>query len=53
MKHHNYSIGTVAKVTGAKIKQIHNWEAKGHIPEADRVQYGDHAYRRFSLKQVE
>ena len=24
-----------------------------HTPEADRVQYGDRAYRRFNLKQVE
>jgi DNA-binding transcriptional MerR regulator len=49
----NYSIGNVAKITGATKKQIRNWEASGHIPKADRVQYGDRAYRRFSLKQVE
>ena len=48
-----YSIGIVAKMTGATKKQIRNWEASGHIPKADRVQYGDRAYRRFSLKQVE
>ena len=36
-----------------QLKQIRNWEASGHIPKADRVQYGDRAYRRFSLKQVE
>ena len=48
-----YSIGSVAKITGATKKQIRNWEAGGHIPKADRIQYGDRAYRRFSLKQVE
>jgi DNA-binding transcriptional MerR regulator len=48
-----YSIGNVAKITGATKKQIRNWEANGHIPKADRVQYGDRAYRRFDLKQVE
>jgi DNA-binding transcriptional MerR regulator len=48
-----YSIGNVAKMTGATKKQISNWEASGHIPKADRIQYGDRAYRRFSLKQVE
>ena len=49
----NYSIGNVATMTGASIKQIRNWEARGYIPDADRIQYGDRAYRRFSLKQVE
>jgi len=48
-----FSIGIVAKMTGATKKQIRNWEASGHIPKADRIQYGDRAYRRFSLKQVE
>ena len=48
-----YSIGNVARITKATKKQIRNWEAKGHIPKADRVQYGDRAYRRFNLKQVE
>jgi hypothetical protein len=41
----NYSIGIVAKMTGATKKQIRNWEANGHIPKADRIQYGDRAYR--------
>jgi len=49
----NFSIGNVAKMTGATKKQIRNWEASGHIPNADRIQYGGRAYRRFSLKQVE
>jgi DNA-binding transcriptional MerR regulator len=48
-----YSIGNVANMTGASIKQIRNWEARGYIPDADRIQYGDRAYRRFSLMQVE
>ena len=49
----DYSIGDTAKITGATKKQIRRWETKEHIPEADRVQYGDRAYRRFNLKQVE
>ena len=49
----DYSIGDTSKMTGATKKQIRRWEAKGYIPKADRVQYGDRAYRRFSLKQVE
>ena len=48
-----YSIGSVAELTGATKKQIRNWETSGYIPKADRIQYGDRAYRRFSLKQVE
>ena len=48
-----YSIGNVAKMTGATQKQIRNWEAKGYIPKVDRIACGDRAYRRFSLKQVE
>jgi DNA-binding transcriptional MerR regulator len=48
-----YTIGNVSTMTGATKKQIRNWEASGHIPKADRIQYGDRAYRRFSLKQVE
>ena len=52
-KAQTFSIGIVAKMTGATKKQIRNWEANGHIPKADRIQYGDRAYRRFSLKQVE
>ena len=49
----DYSIGDTSKISGASRKQIRNWEARGHIPKADRVQYGDRAYRRFNLKQVE
>ncbi len=55
MKHPTYSIGNVATITGATKKQIRRWEAKakGYIPKADRIVYGDRAYRRFSLNQVE
>ena len=49
----DYSIGDTSNMYGATKKQIRNWEASGHIPKADRVQYGDRAYRRFNLKQVE
>jgi DNA-binding transcriptional MerR regulator len=48
-----FSIGDTAKLTGATQKQIRNWEAKGYIPEADRVVSGDRGYRRFTPNQVE
>jgi DNA-binding transcriptional MerR regulator len=53
MKHPTYSIGDASKLTGASQKQIRRWEAKGYIPKTARIVYGDVAYRRFSLKQVE
>jgi DNA-binding transcriptional MerR regulator len=40
-------------MTGVTQKQIRNWEAKGYIPEANRVVSGIRAYRRFTLPQVE
>jgi hypothetical protein len=46
-----YSIGNVAKMTGATKKQIRNWEASGHIPKADRIHYGDRAYQGSIQKQ--
>ncbi|BBO79707.1 hypothetical protein DSCO28_02730 [Desulfosarcina ovata subsp. sediminis] len=49
----DYSIGDTAKFSGASMKQIRNWEAKGYIPTADRVVSGDRSYRRFNLKQLE
>jgi DNA-binding transcriptional MerR regulator len=48
-----YSIGDTAILSNATQKQIRNWEAKGYIPEADRVVSGDRAYRRFNQDQVE
>ena len=53
MKTPTYSIGDTARLSGASMKQIRNWEAKGYIPTADRVVSGERAYRRFNLKQVE
>lgn len=53
MKHPTYSIGDASRLTGASQKQIRRWEAKGYIPKAERIVYGDVAYRRFSLKRVE
>ena len=48
-----FSIGDTSKLSGTSKKQIRNWEAKGHIPEAERVVCGDRAYRRFTKEQVE
>jgi len=52
MKKNTYSIGDASKMTGASLKQIRRWEAKGYIPEAERVVSGNFAYRRFTLKQI-
>jgi DNA-binding transcriptional MerR regulator len=53
MKNPTYSIGDTSKMTGASQKQIRRWEAKGYIPEAERVVSGHRAYRRFTLEQIE
>jgi hypothetical protein len=37
MRNHTFSIGDTSKLTGVSKKQIRNWEAKGYIPEAERV----------------
>ena len=47
-----YSIGDTSRMTGVTQKQIRNWEARGYIPEAERVVCGDRAYRRFNPAQV-
>lgn len=47
-----YSIGDTSKMTGVTQKQIRNWEARGYIPEAERVVCGERAYRRFNPAQV-
>ena len=43
-----YSIGDTAKQCGVTVKQIRNWDACGHIPEATRIICGERAYRLFS-----
>ncbi len=47
-----YSIGDTSRMTGVTQKQIRNWEARGYIPEAERVVCGERAYRRFNPAQV-
>ena len=53
MNKKTFSIGEVESLTGVSQKKIRFWEAKGYIPVADRIVYGERSYRRFSLKQVE
>jgi DNA-binding transcriptional MerR regulator len=36
-----------------KNRSAGRWEAKGYIPESERVVSGHRAYRRFNLEQVE
>jgi len=53
MHQKTFSIGDTSRLSGASKKQIRNWEAKGYIPEAERVVCGDRAYRRFTREQIE
>jgi len=53
MHQKSFSIGNTSRLSGASKKQIRNWEAKGYIPEAERVVCGDRAYRRFTREQIE
>ena len=48
----DFSIGDASSMSGASQKQIRNWEARGHIPTADRIVYGSRSFRRFTLEQV-
>ena len=51
-KERTFSIGDTAKITAVSKKQIRNWEARGYIPEAERVVCGERAYRYFTNDQV-
>lgn len=48
----SFSIGDTAKMAGVSLKQIRHWEAKGYIPEAERIVCGERAYRYFTKDQV-
>jgi DNA-binding transcriptional MerR regulator len=52
MSENTFSIGDTAKMASVSQKQIRNWEARGHIPEAERIVYGSRSFRRFTLEQV-
>ena len=52
MSENTFSIGDTSIKTGASQKQIRNWEARGHIPKAERIVYGSRSFRRFNLEQV-
>ena len=52
MNQNTFSIGDTARMASVSQKQVRNWEARGHIPEADRIVYGSRAFRRFTLEQV-
>jgi DNA-binding transcriptional MerR regulator len=40
-------------MTSVTQKQIRHWEARGYIPEANRVVCGERAYRYFTAEQIE
>jgi DNA-binding transcriptional MerR regulator len=48
-----FSIGTTSQMTNVTQKQIRHWEARGYIPEANRVVCGERAYRYFTAEQIE
>jgi len=48
----DYSIGDVARMTGATQKQLRSWEGK-YIPEPERLECGARAYRRYSQKDLD
>jgi hypothetical protein len=48
-----FSIGDAATMAGVTQRQIRDWEAWGYIPKAQRLIWGDRAYRRFSMEQIE
>ncbi len=48
-----FSIGTTSRMAGVTQKQIRHWEARGYIPEANRVVCGERAYRYFTAEQIE
>ena len=48
VKYETVSIGEVARLTGASIKQIRYWSDEGIIPEPERVVCGERSYRQFS-----
>jgi DNA-binding transcriptional MerR regulator len=48
-----FSISTTSQMTSVTQKQIRHWEARGYIPEANRVVCGERAYRYFTAEQIE
>ena len=47
------SIGEAARLCGVSVKQIRHWQAKGYIPEPQRVFCGQRAYRQFKTGDLE
>jgi len=47
-----FSIGDAAKIARVSQKQLRHWESKKYIPEADRIIYGERAFRRFSAEHI-
>ena len=52
MSENTFSIGDAARKSRASQKQIRNWEARGFIPQAERIVYGSRGFRRFTLEHV-
>lgn len=48
-----FSIGEAARMSGCTVKKLRYWEAKGFIPEPQRVVCGDRCYRKFGEDDLE
>jgi DNA-binding transcriptional MerR regulator len=48
-----FSIGQVAEMTGATVRQVRRWTDSGVIIPAERQTHGDISYRRYTSQHVE
>jgi DNA-binding transcriptional MerR regulator len=48
-----FSIGQVARMTGATVRQVRRWSDSGVIIPAEKQTHGDISYRRYTEKHVE
>ena len=48
-----FSIGQVARMTGATVRQVRRWTDSGVIIPAERQTHGDISYRRYTPQHVE
>ena len=48
-----FSIGQVAEMTGATVRQVRRWTDSGVIIPAERQTHGDISYRRYTPQHVE
>ena len=52
-KEKHLSISEAAKICGVTAKQIRNWESKGYIPKAARIECGERSFREFTESDLQ